>query len=101
MNKISEGKKLTGSRFSDRHPASLPWLTTSLYFSSFQDEQKSENKRSLLPVVNKNTGKREDQFEELKTRELQDLESKTESENEGIPTEEKDLTIDEIKKITK
>merc|ERR1711973_799658 len=66
---------------------------------SFQDEQKSENKRSLLPVVNINTGKREDRFEELKTRELQDLESESESEDEGIPTEEKDLTIEEIKKL--
>ena len=71
----------------------------SLYFCSFQDEQKSENKRSLLPVVNINTGKREDRFEELKTRELQDLESESESEDEGIPTEEKDLTIEEIKKL--
>ena len=99
LNKISEGKKLTGSRFSDRHPVSVPWLTTSLYFSSFQDEQKSETKRSLLPVVNINTGKREDRFEELKTRELQDLESESESEDEGIPIEEKDLTIEEIKKL--
>ena len=65
----------------------------------FQDEQKSENKRSLLPVVNINTGKREDRFEELKTRELQDLESESESEDEGIPKEEKDLTIEEIKKL--
>ena len=99
LNKISEGKKLTGSRFSDRHPVSVPWLTTSLYFSSFQDEQKSETKRSLLPVVNINTGKREDRFEELKTRELQDLESESESEDEEIPTEEKDLTIEQIKKL--
>ena len=77
----------------------MPWLTNSSYFSSFQDEQKSENKRSLLPVVNINTGKREDRFEELKTRELQGLESESESEDEGIPTEEKDLTIEEIKKL--
>lgn len=67
-------------------------------YSSFGDEDGTA-KRSLLPVVNLNSGLKEHRYEELAAKELNDIESESSDDEEVVEKEDKPLTLDEVRTL--